>query len=219
MLSAAGNEVWSPDWQPIPVNAYPRPKGASPTRVSLVPAYELCTSPDRTHGPPLAFGSCSSPKQASSQLTVGSPDANGQPAKSVSYLRVNPLRGNPLTPADEADVRLRAIINDVRVASDLSDYTGDLEARLTIQITDRDNTPHPGGPGAGTVQAFTHSRPISCTATGDTTVGSTCDLNTTVEALVPGAVKELTRAIWELGAIRVHDGAGNLFMTQGLFVP
>ena len=50
-------------------------------------------------------------------------------------------------------------------------------------------------------------------------VGSTCQLDTTVEALVPGAVVEKRRAIWELGAIRVHDGAGNLFMTQGLFVP
>ena len=36
---------------------------------------------------------------------------------------------------------------------------------------------------------------------------------------MPGAVKELTRSIWELGAIRVHDGAGNLFLTQGIFVP
>ncbi len=105
-----------PDWQPIPVNAYPRPKGASPMRVSLVPAYQACTSPNRTHGPPLAFGSCSPPAQASGQLTVGSPDANGPPAKSVSHLRVNPLRGDPSTPADEADVRLRAQINDVRLA-------------------------------------------------------------------------------------------------------
>ena len=36
---------------------------------------------------------------------------------------------------------------------------------------------------------------------------------------MPGAVKEKRRAIWQLGAIRVHDGAGNLFLTQGLFVP
>ena len=28
------------DWQPIPFNAYPRPKGASPVRVSLVTAYD-----------------------------------------------------------------------------------------------------------------------------------------------------------------------------------
>ena len=36
---------------------------------------------------------------------------------------------------------------------------------------------------------------------------------------MPGAVKELQRAIWELDEIRVHDGAGNLFLTQGIFVP
>jgi hypothetical protein len=218
-LSAGDAYEQDPDWQPIPVNAYPRPKGASPMRVSLVPAYEPCTSTNRTHGPPLAFGSCNPPAQAPGELTVGTPDANGQPAKSVSYLRINPLRGDPSTHADEADVRLRAQINDVRLRSDLSDYTGDLQARLAIQITDRDNTPHPGGPGVATVQQFTHSHPLLCTATPDTSVGSTCEFDTTVEALVPGAVKELTRAIWELGAIRVHDGAGNLFMTQGVFVP
>ena len=103
--------------------------------------------------------------------------------------------------------------------SNLSDYSGDLEARLRIQITDSDNTPHPGGPGVATVQELTQSLPIPCAASADTTIGSTCQLDTTVEALVPGAVKEKRRAIWQLGAIRVHDGAGNLFMTQGLFVP
>ena len=56
--------VRSPDWQPIPINAYPRPAGAYPMRASLVPAYEPCISPNRTHGPPLGFGSCSPPAQA-----------------------------------------------------------------------------------------------------------------------------------------------------------
>ena len=175
-------------WQPIPVNAYPRPKGASPTDVSLVPAYQPCTSPNSTHGPPLASGSCNPPVQEPGDLTVGTPDANGQGAKSVSNLRINPLRGDPTTPADEADVRLRANINDVRLRSDLSDYTGSLEVRLSIQITDKDNTPHPGGPGPATVQEFTHSHPLPCAATPDTTVGSTCQFDTTLEALVPGAV-------------------------------
>ena len=197
-------------------SAYPRPKGASPLRIPLVPAYEPCTSSNRTHGPPLAFPSCNPPTQAPGQLTVGTPDANGQPAKSVSYLRIDSLRGDPSTPADEADVRLRADITDVRLRSDFSDYTGSLEVRLTLKITDKDNTPHPG---TATVQQLTHSHPLPCGATGDTTLGATCQLDTTVEALVPGAVKELTRAIWELGAIRVHDGTGNLFMTQGIFVP
>ena len=107
----------------------------------------------------------------------------------------------------------------MRLRSDLADYTGSLSVRLTLQITDRDNTPNPGGPGAGTVQELTHSHPLPCAGTADATVGSVCQFVTTVEALVPGAVKELTRAIWELERIQVHDGAGNLFMTQGLFVP
>ena len=46
---------FNPDWQPIPINAYPRPAGAYPMRASLVPAYEPCISPNRTHGPPLAL--------------------------------------------------------------------------------------------------------------------------------------------------------------------
>ena len=157
------------DWQPIPINAYPRPAGAYPMRASLVPAYEPCTSPNRTHGPPLGFGSCNPPAQEPGQLTVGTPDANGQGAKSLGSLRVITLTGNPATTADEADVRVLANITDVRMRSDLSDYTGDLEARFTIQITDKNNTPHPGGPGAATVQALTHSHPIPCAGTANTT--------------------------------------------------
>ena len=56
---------------------YARPKGATPLRVPLVPAFQQCTAADRTHGPPLAFPSCASPAQTSGNLTVGTPDANG----------------------------------------------------------------------------------------------------------------------------------------------
>ena len=152
------------DWQPIPINAYPRPVGAYPTRVSLVPAYQPCSTPNRTHGPPLGFGSCNPPSQEPGQLTVGTPDSNGQGAKSVGHLRVTTVTGNPATTADEADVKVLGNITDVRLRSGLSDYTGDLQARLRIQITDKDNTPHPGGPGAATVQEFTQSLPIPCAA-------------------------------------------------------
>ena len=38
-----------------------------------------------------------------------------------------------------------ALANDVRLASDLSDYTGMLEARMYLRITDKDNTPIPAG--------------------------------------------------------------------------
>jgi hypothetical protein len=200
------------DWQPIPINAYPRPKGASPVDVPLVPAYDACTTPNRTHGPPLGFGSCAPPVRSSGALTIGTADSNGSPTTSNSRVKIGALPGDPQTPADEADLRLSGSVNDVRVASDLSLYKGSLEARVTVRITDRDNTPHPGGPGAGTTQDIAYSFPIPCAA-GD------CTFFTTAEAFVPGLVTELRRSVWELGAVRVHDGAGNLFMRQGVFVP
>ena len=70
-----------PDWQPLPVNTsnpHARPKGATPFRVPLVPAYAQCTAPNRTHGPPLAFPSCNPPAPGSSLLTIGVGD--GSPA-------------------------------------------------------------------------------------------------------------------------------------------
>jgi hypothetical protein len=213
-------EGFQPNWQPIPVNAYPRPKGASPMQTSLVPAYQPCASPNRTHGPPLAFPSCAPPQRTPGQLTIGTADSNGRPTKSVSIIQIGVRPGIPsTTTVDEADLRLFGTVNDVRLASDLSDYTGNLEARMSLRITDKDNTPHPGGPGAGTTQDLTYSFPIPCSATSDTTVGGDCTFETTAEAFAPGLVKELRRSIWELGSMRVYDGSGGLFMTQGIFVP
>ena len=56
ITNAATNER-APHWKAVPNTnfAYPRPKGATPIRVPLVVAYPQCTSPNRTHGPPLAF--------------------------------------------------------------------------------------------------------------------------------------------------------------------
>ena len=116
------------DWQPILDNAYVRPKGASPVELSLVPAYQPCSDDNRTHGPPLAFPSCAPPQRTPGELTVGTADSNQRPTKSVSIIRMGVLAGSPSTPADEADIRLYGTVNDVRLASDLSDYTGALEA-------------------------------------------------------------------------------------------
>src|SRR6185312_10670410 len=85
-LAAADTDSTADVYAARAFSGYPRPKGASPLRVALVPAYEPCTAPNRTHGPPLAFGSCAPPQQSSSDLTLGTPDANGQPAVSVGYL-------------------------------------------------------------------------------------------------------------------------------------
>jgi hypothetical protein len=209
----------APDWQPLPAAGYPRPKGATPSFISLVPAFGPCTAPDRTHGAPLAFGSCASPAQESAQLTVGTRDANGQSAKAIAFFGIATVVGNPATPADEADVNLLVTAKDVRNRGDLSDYAGALEARPTLRITDRDNTPHPGGPGPATVADTTLPFAVPCAPTADTSVGSTCVAATTAEALVPGAVKEGRRSILELGQVVLNDGNGAAFLREGVFVP
>jgi WD40-like Beta Propeller Repeat len=209
----------APDWQPLPAAGYPRPKGATPAFFSLVPAYANCAGPNRAHGAPLSFGACAPPALQSSQLTVGTPDANGQAAKSIAYLDIATVVGNPATPADEADVNLLLSAKDVRNRGDLSDYAGALEARPTLRITDRDNTPHPGGPGPATVSDTTLPFSVPCAPTGDAAVGSTCAVATSVEALVAGAVKEGRRAVWELAQVVVNDGSGAPFLRQGVFVP
>ena len=73
---------------------YPRPRGATPLRVSLVPAYNQCSSPNRTHGPALAFPSCNPPAQTSTTATIGTPDANGAQANSTGFVRLEALVGH-----------------------------------------------------------------------------------------------------------------------------
>jgi hypothetical protein len=205
---------------------YPRPKGASPMRVALVPAFTACTSANNAHGAPLAYGSCGPPVQTSQQLTIGSPDANGTQANFVGSIKLVTIVGNPSTPADEADVRLTTAISDVRVAPTLVDYTGQLQAAISVQITDRLSGSAPQDPA--TVQAFTFKWAIPCTATVATNVGSSCALDTTADAILPGAVPESARSIWELGQVRVFDGGSDgiastdpntLFAVQGVLVP
>ena len=203
---------------------YPRPKGASPLRVSLVPAYNQCTSPNRTHGPSLAHPSCNPPVQTSGQLTVGSPDSNGAAANSIGSVRLAVLAGNPATAADEADVRYTVSITDVRKKSDLTDYTGQVQVRTGLRITDRYNGPGEVGVGQDTSFAVT----VPCTATGSTTIGSNCTINTSADSVLPGVVKEIRRANWQLGQVQVFDGGADgvvstnpntLFAVQGVLVP
>jgi hypothetical protein len=217
-----------PSWQPIPINSYARPKGATPFRASLTIAYKPCTAPNRTHGPPLAFPSCNPPVQTSDYLTVGTADANARPALNEGYLKLDAFPGAPGGP-DDADVGLDFFMDDVFTKPGLADYTGELRARITLQITDKDNTPSPGGPGAATSTDIPLELTVGCIATAATNEGSSCAANTTADALAPGTAKEGRRAIWQLGRAEVYDGGADgdaqtpagdtLFATQGLFVP
>jgi hypothetical protein len=191
---------------------YARPKSADVIWASLVPAYEPCTSANRTHGPPLAFGSCAPPQRSAPQLTLGTPDANRQPPGSAGSVRVRAVAGSPSTPGDQADARIVLDITDVRVAAGLTDYTGQLEVRLGLRITDK-----LGGVSA-TVQDTTLSAPAQCAQTADPEIGGWCSLVTSADALAPGTVSEGKRTVWELDSVKVHHD-GTPFATQGLFIP
>ena len=216
------------DWLAIPatIPGYARPKGASPMRVSLVPAYEECTAPDREHGPPLAFGSCSQPTQASQLLTVGTADSNGHPTLSIGYATIETLRGNPATPEDEADVLVTLDITDARRRSNLADYTGGLSMPLKVRLTDKNNgCCEVGGPHAGTVDegwlGDSFDVGAQCAATADPDVGATCSVSTTIEAIAPATVLEGLRTTWQLGPIKVFAVGADSgpFAVQGIFAP
>ena len=213
-------------------DAYPRPKGATPLRASLVPAYQACTVPNRVHGPPLASPSCNPPAQTSPNLTVGSPDANGFAANSAMSVRYGVRVGAPATPADEADVTIDVSATDIRKAGDLSDYTGELQAQVSLRITDRNNSALPPifpDDQTGVMQDTPLSVTVPCAATPSTSIGASCSVITTADTLVPGTVTEGDRAVWAFDRVRLLDGGADgdaetaadnmLFATQGVFVP
>jgi hypothetical protein len=211
----------------IQVPSYVHPRGATPFLVPLVPAYTQCTNPNRQHGAPLSFGSCNPPQQASGQLTLGTPDANGKGAGSVGTVLYRVVADDPNTPADEADVRVDTSITDVRHQGTLADYAGELRVEQLVQVTDHLNGPAQNEPG--TVQANPYGFTVPCASTASTTVGGTCSLASTFNAIMPGSVVDGARAIWELADVRVFDGGpdaqasttgdNTLFERQGVFVP
>ena len=210
-----------------------RPKGATPLRASLVPSFKACSTPNRTHGAPLAFPSCNPPVQTSNFLTVGSPDANGAGANSTGFIL---LRVDAVPPED---VLITSTITDVRCkpatsaavcnsanAADGPDYSGQIQGNATIRISD-----HYNGPGlneAATVVDIPFPVNGTCVNTTATTVGGTCTVNTTANGVVPGSVKDNQRGIVEIGQLQVSDGGADgqvstadntLFAVQGIFIP
>ena len=223
-----------PGGMPAPPG-YVRARGATPVELSLVPAFNRCRSPNRSHGAPLSYQSCAPPEQASGNVTVGTPDANGAGSRMVGTVG---LRVCVSSACAAGDVRIHASVTDVRClpgetacgpanSASGSDYTGELQAVTRLRITDDYNGP------ALTDSATTLDTPFSatvpCTATAtDQAIGSACALATTANALIPGAVSAGHRAIWQLGPVEVYDGGtdgdaqtdGNtLFLRQGVFVP
>jgi hypothetical protein len=211
-----------------------RPKGASPFRFSLVPAFKQCTSPNRTHGAPLAFPSCNPPVQTSNFLTIGTPDANGAGANAVGY---GLLRVKGTSPED---VLIDSVGTDVRClpggpatvcsnanAADGPDYSGQLQGNATIRISDHYNGPSLNE--AATVTDIPFPVNGQCANTSLTNIGGQCDTHTTANAVVPGSVKDTQRGVVEITQIQIFDGGNDgsvattadntLYSVEGIFIP
>ena len=219
-----GPPAWGPDLGPPPP-AYARPRGATPMVIPLVPSYLPCDAPNSQHGGPLAFDSCAPPQPQGSPLTTGTPEANGQGAHFIGSVTLRTIVGDSSTPQNDADVAIAVSVSDVRCtaagnhcAGALSDYTGELGLLLSPRITDRSNSIFGEN---GTVSDFSRFwAHVPCAGTPDPSVGSTCQMQTTVNAGLPGAIVEGKRAIWELDRVELWDGDDTgVFASQGSSSP
>ena len=219
--------------------SHPRPKGATPMRFSFVPAYSQCTAPNRTHGPPLSFPSCNPPAQTSGQATVGTPDAYGGAANFNGQITFNWV-GGVAGPPDDADVLVYMTLNDVRCvpagarcggANNLgpADYSGEIRFGWDGRISDHFNgATQAGGADPATVVDFSFEHASACAETASTSVGSTCNVTTSVNAIMPDIAKE-KRMVWEFGQPHVDDGGADgdgdttadntVFLRSGVFIP
>ncbi len=210
---------------------YPRPGGATPLRVPLVPAFRQCTSPNSNHVAPLSNPSCTGLALESTLLTTSTTGVGG------GFARWNVIAGDPDTPADEADLTITASATDVRRASNGTDYTGRVILTSNMRITDKAN----GSSGLvpATVSDLELSAPIQCAATPASSVGASCTITTTADTLVPGLAKEGKRAVMSAFGLVLEDvgpdgsvtppsgacpptcGSGDEkpFLRQGVFAP
>jgi hypothetical protein len=171
--------------------------------------------------------------RSSNFLTLGTPDANGAPANSVGSVLIKVKTTSP------EDVLLNSSITDVRClpaasasvcssanAADGPDYSGEIQESATIRISDHYNGPSLNE--AATVIDIPFPVNGSCVNTTSTTVGGTCTIATTANAVTPGAVKDTQRGVVEIGQLQVNDGGADglvstadntLFEVQGIFIP
>jgi hypothetical protein len=137
-----------------------------------------------------------------------------------------PSPPNPPDCAAGADMTATATIPD-------SASTGERAIRITDSYNDTPSAADPPNCGAttscsGTVRDQGFPVPVVCEANATSGLGSYCGVQTTANALFPGAVAAGKAAVIEYGQIQIFDSGpdgtrGNsddeLFAVQGLFAP
>jgi hypothetical protein len=202
-----------PDWQPV-TTAQVRPRGASPMYLPLTVAFKDCGA-GPTHSPPFNTSTCGPAKASSSDLTVGEPLVNGKFANLVGFIKIKTQSpSNGQVTVSITDVRCKTLFaNGCNVL--LGDYDNFVRLGLDFQITDRAT---PAGTAA-TIPTEILSVNVPCTATTDPDIGSTCQLTTNLNTMVPGAIVSGKRASWVLNRAVIYDGTGNEFLVPGNFYP
>jgi hypothetical protein len=207
-----------PSWQPQTVptgTGYARPRSATPLNIRLVPSFLECTSPNGSHGAPLASGSCSA-AQSSVFLTLNSPDrtppyntAAAATASMTMRLYCTDASPPPCTvlAGDQQDVAIELKTTDTRCVAATGGctvaggtYSGKLLVTTSSRITDRLNGAAQQSPGTVADYPFTF---------GAQCVSGDCNLSSSFDAVIPGLVREQKRAVWELGEIEVLDGGSD----------
>jgi hypothetical protein len=148
-------------------------------------------------------------------------------------------------PPEDSDVKLTATSTDIRCTGSAlpgacgstntnggADYIGGVQGNATIRITDHWNgLGSTGGSDSATVVDLPFPVNGTCVATASTTVGGTCGVNTSANAVIGGpdpVVKDGKRANVEISQIQITDGGpdgqigtpGNeLLAVQGIFIP
>jgi len=239
----------------VALATHPRPGGGSPIRVPLVPTFAECIAPNTVHIAPIALPSCTPPVLEGDILTLGTLGA-GQGFTKLTVFCVAPETTAPCTPNDgqeEQDIAVQSTGSDIRCQKVTigcsavgADYTGRIIGQSNIRITDHSNpllcTNSTGATPCttATVEDTTFAVPTppgACVAVnGASPPGATCTLNTTINAQVPGAVKEFQRGNVSVFGLEITDvgedgnpgtacppvcGTGDetRFATQGLFIP
>jgi hypothetical protein len=196
--------------------------------VSLVPVFQQCGTvgnvADGQHSSPLSTPACLPPSPTSANAAVGS--------AYTGTASIEAVPDNPLTGADEADFNYVQDQTDVRAGTPGgADYGSDLTAAFRLRITDTRNCAPASCSGpydqAGTTADVDFSVPIDCVATPGPE-GATCSVDTSANAVQPGAVTGGDRSILQVFRVRVNDAGANgirgdgdddLFAQQGVYVP
>jgi len=230
------------------MGAHMRPVGATPFYTQLVPAYHQCQVANSTHNGGLVGVSCQiggigKGAPSSQNLCVGTPDGPcPAPAQSTGWVKLctSVVSGGCST---VGDIGISSVITDVRCiptppgslpcasaassgngTQNTRDYLGQLQGAVTVRVTDHNNG---GGTIPATVEDLEFRFVLGC-ALVNTAIGSTCEVHSSFNAILPGASASSKRASTELGQMVVRDGgpdgapntADNAdFMRSGIFVP